>query len=83
MPAQLHTPAAPRGEGVDSPRLWNSRASRHARNASPIRGNKLTDIAYEQGYAEVASFTRTFRRWTGFARSEFPATAVRTPNGLD
>jgi AraC-like DNA-binding protein len=32
---------------------------------------KLTDLAHELGYSEVASFTRAFRRWTGVAPSKF------------
>ncbi|QIG49109.1 AraC family transcriptional regulator [Nordella sp. HKS 07] len=34
-------------------------------------GRKLIDIAFDLGYADAASFTRAFRRWTGVTPSEF------------
>ncbi len=34
-------------------------------------GHKLIDIAFDLGYADAASFTRAFRRWTGVTPSEF------------
>lgn len=34
-------------------------------------GRKLIDIAFDLGYADAASFTRAFRRWTGVTPSEY------------
>lgn len=50
---------------VDSARFESSLALLRDEN------NKLTDIAYELGYNEIASFTRAFRRWSGFAPSQY------------
>jgi AraC-like DNA-binding protein len=34
-------------------------------------GTEISDIAYELGYADPASFTRAFRRWTGVTPSSY------------
>ena len=42
-----------------------------ARRALASSNEPLKAIAFELGFAEQASFTRAFRRWTGLAPSEY------------
>ena len=56
---------------IDRVRLRRAdRALRHGKAS-------ITEIALSLGYSDDTAFTRAFRRWTGFAPSEFRSRAVR------
>jgi AraC-like DNA-binding protein len=51
----------------------------HAHVASALleRGTPVSVVAEQLGYAEAASFSRAFRRWTGTAPSRWRPSAAR------
>lgn len=39
-------------------------------NKALLRGEKVTDVAFQYGYQSVDGFTRAFKKWSGFLPSE-------------
>jgi AraC-like DNA-binding protein len=40
-------------------------------------GWSITEIAFSLGFADMSSFSRAFRRWTGTSPSEYAASLAR------
>jgi AraC-like DNA-binding protein len=58
-------------EGLSFSEVLDRTRAAEARRLLARRNLKVIEIAYELGYAEPASFTRAFTRWTGVSPSEF------------
>lgn len=58
-------------EGLSFSEVLDRTRAAEARRLLAERDLKVIEIAYELGYAEPASFTRAFTRWTGLSPSEY------------
>lgn len=60
--------------GVDFKDLLDETRREEALRLISEAEHTMTEIAYRLGYSDPAHFTRAFKRWTGKAPFQFPAT---------
>lgn len=62
-------------EGLSFGQLLQNTRLQIAKHALRQPDNSITDIALKVGYAEIAVFSRHFKKWTGLTPSQFKAKA--------
>ena len=62
-------------EGLSFSQLLQNTRLQIAKHALRQPDNSVTDIALKVGYAEIAVFSRHFKKWTGLTPSQFKAKA--------
>jgi AraC-like DNA-binding protein len=63
-------------EGVTFSQIVGDTRRQIAEQHLAIPGASVTEVAFALGYADVRTFARAFRRWTGQAPSDYRATRV-------
>ena len=57
--------------GTNLAQLVEALLRKHAQELLGKTADPITDIALKLGYADMAHFTRAFKRWTGMAPSAY------------